>query len=221
MAFIWQQRRHYGEITPPGRQPGAGNGATWSRSSPFPPRMVQKGARGQEGPFWCTRSWDAAFPPTVSWEEERNAAWLGTRAPGLLGRLCWRLDQAPAALWQEKAEPISSPKTASAFPARCFLGNLLSDTVVSNVLTGLLPTTAAYEEALSDTSGEPMPWSHLRGLRSLGGGPPGNEWACLKFPQAPWWWCDSQAAEPSPPRERGSREEEADEGSGQQQGGLG
>lgn len=39
------------------------------------------------------------------------------------------------------------PKTSKRFSCTSFLGNLLSDTVVSTVLMGLLSTTAAYKEA--------------------------------------------------------------------------
>lgn len=80
-VFIWQR---YGEIMPQGSHPGAGDIAGRSHSSSIPPRLVQKGARGQEGPFRRTRWQYTAFHP-VSWEEEKKEVWVGTRPPELLG----------------------------------------------------------------------------------------------------------------------------------------
>lgn len=46
-VFMWQQLRHYGEITFQERHPGAGDRAAGSHSSSVPPGLGQKGAGGK------------------------------------------------------------------------------------------------------------------------------------------------------------------------------
>lgn len=194
-VFIWQQPWHYGEITPQGKHRGAGDGATGSHSSSVPPRLVQNRARGQEGPLWCMRSRNTSFHP-VSWEEK--GVWVGMCAGELLGchgaafvkgwvrsrKLCD----------ERKLSPPAAQNKQALFLCKVFL-------IVCWVTQWLVPSLrASYQVPLltrkpvSDTSGELMPWSHLGGMHSLGGEPSGNEWACLKLPQAQRQCCDSSWA---------------------------
>lgn len=221
--FIWQQPRHCEEITPQGRHPGAGDRATGSRSSSVPPRLVRKGARGQEGPFRRGRSQDTAFHP-VSWEEEKKELWVGTHTLGLRGRRWAAFVKGwtkPRQLCDgRKLSPAAAQNKKELFLQEVFLVNLLSDTVVSTVLMGLLSTAAAYKEA------------RVRYFR-WADAPESSQGHAFIGRRASWKWVSLSKISPSPaamlwqpggraqPASGAGSQEEADGGSGRQWGGGG